>query len=283
MKQTGKQAFCEAVQQASNFIFVRQISHPEFHTWQHESGLSLDELAWIQPGYKPFVYFIDWDKRDANNKLIALDSAQSVKIYNFDFDKTDMLNLWGFSSEPEVLNKRLKRLNSAYASVHKPDWEKLQHNDGYQIVAMTMFKTDLHVAVDSTWVLYNEKDSTQMEYRYMHRIYKWNKKGEWVKVTQVTSDCRANCLFDSGGKLYIGGGRETQFIWDEKTDTHTLPVTYSFLASFNGKEWKVSKEEYGGYVVGLVYKNGKRYLATMYNEWGATRAPINQTKPTKGK
>ncbi|TAE07464.1 MAG: hypothetical protein EAZ95_18375 [Bacteroidetes bacterium] len=168
--------------------------------------------------------------------------------------------------------------------MHKPDWNKLQSNGHNRIVALTVFKTDLHVATDSTWAIYKNQDSTEIVvYRSMYTLYKWDKKGAWSKVSQLETDCQVRCLFESAGKLYMGGGKETEYVWDEKTETQTLPITYSFLASFNGKEWKVSKEEYGGYVVGLVYKNGKRYLATMYNEWGATRAPVNQTKPTKGK
>jgi hypothetical protein len=126
-----------------------------------------------------------------------------------------------------------------------------------------------------------------MVYHSLHVIYKWEKKGVWSKVSQLESNrcinciAQVTCLFESGGKLYLGGGTETERIWDEKNERDILPVTHSFLASYNGKEWKVSKEEYGGYVVGLVYKNGKRYLATMHNEWGATRAPINKQKDGK--
>jgi hypothetical protein len=281
MKQTGKQAFCEAVQQASNFIFVRQINHPEFHAWQHESGLSLDELAWIQPAYSPALTFIEWDRRDANGKLIVLDSVRTKKIYRFvfpnAFDKTKGLNIDGLSDTPEDLNTKLKELNPAYAKAHKPDWEKFRVT-GFHLKAMTMFKKDLYIAVDSMWIVYDKQDSTQYEYKNRYILYKWDKKNAWTKVSELDVAGDVHCLIEIDGKLYMGGGKDIGVMLDKEANGFLQYFTSSFLASFDGKEWTVSQEEYGGIVVGMMYIKGKRYLATLYNEWSFPPAPINQPK-----
>lgn len=267
MKQTGKQAFCEAVQQASNFIFVRQITHPEFHAWQHESGLSLDELAWIQPAYAPSVLFIEWDRRDANGHLISLDSLQSLKIYNLAYDQTDMLNAWGSLIGNNNLFDKFRKQYPKYADMVKPKWAEIEE----YVACFAVYKNELYVGCNQ-----NLYDTTTQVQTLQTFVMRWNKNGTWEKVWSATNQGNVQCFFESRGKLCAGGGYDKVGEW--KDEVWNFGTTHSLLVSFNGRAWKVSEVEYGGYILGLVYKNQKRYLAISYFPQQSKRAPINQPK-----
>lgn len=247
MKASGKQAFCEAVQKNSNFIFVRQIESPEFMAWQQASGLSVDELAWIQPGYMPTVYFTEWDKRDAKGNIIELDSVGCMAVYYYTADHTDMFHFsrifMGDREDPAVSFKKLK---PAYQG--KPDWSKL--NDA--VTAMTVYQNELYVATDSA----NYTDTQRAS------IMRWNKQNAtWDMVLKLDNRARVYCFFESKGRLHAGGKIETIAVYDQDGNTQKEGFTKSFItSSVKGKDWKTSNEDYGGAVFGLIYKNKKRYL-----------------------
>jgi hypothetical protein len=49
----GQEALVREVARTANNILVRDLTDPRFLTWAHGSGLSIDELAAIQPAYEP--------------------------------------------------------------------------------------------------------------------------------------------------------------------------------------------------------------------------------------
>ena len=53
MQQSGSENLARQIQRNQNFAFVRQISVDGVSEWANEHGFTLDELAWIQPGYPP--------------------------------------------------------------------------------------------------------------------------------------------------------------------------------------------------------------------------------------
>ncbi len=269
MLKSGKKAFCEAVQKNSNFIYIRAIESKEFHDWQKESGLTIDELAWIQPGYMPQVHIVDWDKRNAQGKLIELDSISTLKIYQWQYDNVDMFGMqmafFQTRYEPESLFKKVK---NRYQGT-KPNWNKLPSTS---TMAMDVYKGELYVAIDTMAYI---DDAKMMHESYVMR---WGKKNTWEKVLDLEGKSMPLCFFQSAGKLYVGGGKRVEGIYDEKTEIYKPAVNESFVASFNGKTWQVSKEEYGGYVFGLIYKNKKRYLVTAYNAIDSVRKPVNSPK-----
>ncbi|MFN6946950.1 MAG: T9SS type A sorting domain-containing protein [Cytophagaceae bacterium] len=62
--QSGNLAFAQQIQTENNNAFIREINvqFPAFGIWSESSGLSLDELAWIQPGYPPNYPWAPCDK-----------------------------------------------------------------------------------------------------------------------------------------------------------------------------------------------------------------------------
>jgi hypothetical protein len=53
MQQSGSEHLARRIQSIQNFAYVRQISVNGVSEWAYEHGFTLDELAWIQPGYPP--------------------------------------------------------------------------------------------------------------------------------------------------------------------------------------------------------------------------------------
>jgi len=250
MLKSGKQAFCEAVQKNSNNIYIRQIDNQEFNQWQAESGLSIDELAWIQPGYDPWVRLAYWKKMDNQNKPIFIDSLQATKIYNVNFDRTDMFGFYrifmGMHYDSLKLVKKSKSLKI------KPDFSKLNE----RVICAEMYQGELYVGTDSmSYTIENE----DYKYHYRRALYKWSKAGNWEKVMDMKDENTVYSLFVYGGKLFAGGGHS---IYDEKTYRYTH---YSYLASFDGKKWEEDTHEYEGYIFGLIYKNKRTYLGVVFN------------------
>lgn len=54
IKESRFQNLAKAINSKQKFAYIKNIKNEELLQWQKESGLSLDELAWIQPGYPYF-------------------------------------------------------------------------------------------------------------------------------------------------------------------------------------------------------------------------------------
>lgn len=53
LKETGFEYVSRKISAQTNLAYVRQMQYPELTAWAGAYGFSVDELAWIQPGYPP--------------------------------------------------------------------------------------------------------------------------------------------------------------------------------------------------------------------------------------
>ena len=53
IKETGNEAVSRMIAANTNLAYVREMRYPEIAIWAKENGFTIDELAWIQPGYPP--------------------------------------------------------------------------------------------------------------------------------------------------------------------------------------------------------------------------------------
>jgi hypothetical protein len=53
MQQSGYESLAQQIDKEQKFAYVHEIKTPGVAEWANENGFSLDELAWIQPGYPP--------------------------------------------------------------------------------------------------------------------------------------------------------------------------------------------------------------------------------------
>ncbi|MFM2191290.1 MAG: hypothetical protein RLZZ118_247 [Bacteroidota bacterium] len=51
MQQSGSEDLAQEINAKQRFAFVREIKNPKVIDWANENGFTVDELAWIQPGY----------------------------------------------------------------------------------------------------------------------------------------------------------------------------------------------------------------------------------------
>ena len=53
IKRSGQDELARKIARETNYAYVKEMKDPELIAWAETSGLTLDELAWIQPGYPP--------------------------------------------------------------------------------------------------------------------------------------------------------------------------------------------------------------------------------------
>ena len=164
---------------ASQLIaYVEEIKHPQLAAWQKNSGLTLFELALIQPTYGPPIPVcaaqspVEWQAVPSNGKLTQLfDGPDNEKLYGI--AKVDELGLrheilafstdtqkWGrvgTQIRGEVLNLAFYN-NHIYLSVFMPDadyphqlvmlngddWVKVAHFNG-NLKGMEVFQNKLYI------------------------------------------------------------------------------------------------------------------------------------------
>lgn len=51
IQQSGHEAIAQEINETQRFAYIKEINHPKLSAWADEFGFTLDELAWIQPGY----------------------------------------------------------------------------------------------------------------------------------------------------------------------------------------------------------------------------------------
>ncbi|MCU0445230.1 MAG: hypothetical protein MUE85_09960 [Microscillaceae bacterium] len=246
MLHSGKKNFCEAVQKTNNYIYIRQIENQEFSEWQQSSGLSLDELAWIQPAYSPVVKLVKWNPQTLHKTPVFLDSVSTARIYLPEYDHRDIFRLsrifWGTIVSLDEVKEIAKTL------IYQPNWDSIP-NDA--IKCAKVYREELYISFDSSSrVAISENDYQD---KYYSCVYKWSKSQKWELVLDLSYSVAKNTgdlphiysLFEYAGKLYAGGG-DTDF--------------NSYLAVLENEQWKEIKQNFGGYVFGIVYKNKQTYL-----------------------
>jgi hypothetical protein len=268
MLHSGKKEFCEAVQKTTNNIYIRQIANPSFNEWQQNSGLTLDELAWIQPGYTPAVKITKWNPKTLHQEPVFLDSLATAQIYLPEYDFRDMFNFGRIFLGAWLPETDLKRM--AKSLTIKPNWKTMPAG---RVVCAKVFRGELYISLDSTH--YTQLSETEYKDEQFSGLMKWSKAQRWEKVLDLshsardtTESMRIICsLFEYGGKLYAGGGY-----------VHYTPRTgttdRSYLAILENDEWQEVKQEFGGHIFGLIYKNKQIYLGIAYNSLNLMIEPM---------
>lgn len=82
MQQSGHDALARAIDANEKFAYVHEIKTPGVKQWADEFGFTVDELAWIQPGYPPTLPTEDMDGGldGTVNVMVADTGAQTIYV-----------------------------------------------------------------------------------------------------------------------------------------------------------------------------------------------------------
>jgi hypothetical protein len=254
MQKDGKTAFCKNVRENSNFIFVRNIKSDEFEKWQAESGLSLDELAWIQPGYMTRVEYTEWNNSRLAPNFLGLDTTNAQRlelIRNKDPYFNYFMNIFMFQSySKEIIEERtgLKNL----------DWTPFEgtndENELNLVASFTMYRNELYISYGK-FTNMATSDSTSIRKSHF-KILKWGENKKWEKVYEISNKGGIYCFFENGGKLYMGGGNSE---WTMEGKYYNK----SLLIAYDGKTFKDISPNYDRIISGLCKYKSKIYLETV--------------------
>jgi hypothetical protein len=263
MFKSGKKEFTEMVKEKANNIYIRQVDNQEFDNWQQASGMLLEELAWIQPGYMPAMKLAVFPQSLKEQKPIFIDSLAALQVYNFE-DSVVYTQEEEYGYFAKVFMGVPYNIERDFAKLHykgnTPQWAVFQDTNAvHRIVDVELYNQNVYVSVDSMY--YDEAKET---YHQISSVYQWTKKGKWKLIHQLINQSQLSDLFVYEGQLYMGGGNA---IYDEvKNRTYH----HSYLATWNGKKIQKIDIDFGGYIFGLKQKDGVTYLGAVRSvtqEW----------------
>ncbi len=88
MKESGFEKVAREISRENNLVFVRNISNNKAVDWMNWAGLTMEECAWIQPGYSPMTSFKNCGK-GVNGTITKLHSLGSELLVLGDFTRLD--------------------------------------------------------------------------------------------------------------------------------------------------------------------------------------------------
>lgn len=64
IQKSGYERFAAQIAKENNYAYIHEMTYPELPQWASKHGFTVDELAWIQPGYSPPLY--QWNEYGNN-------------------------------------------------------------------------------------------------------------------------------------------------------------------------------------------------------------------------
>jgi hypothetical protein len=90
VKASGHEAVSRMIAANTNLAYVKDMKYPELARWAADYGFSIDELAWIQPGYPPINHTQPLGKGvDGVVKELFADNDQNILYVGGSFLKAD--------------------------------------------------------------------------------------------------------------------------------------------------------------------------------------------------
>lgn len=221
IKASGNEPISRMIAANTNLAYVKQMQYPELLAWANQNGFSIDELAWIQPGYPPATIFDDLDKGVNGNVYdIEVDTATGTVYAGGAFTQASGINCnhvamfvngvsgWNWVTAGEGLNGTVNSLllhnNKLYAGgaftmsgnivtnniavydIATNQWQAMGSLDG-TVKTIALYNGDIYVGGDFTGA-----------------VAKWT-GNSWQAIAQGTIGGSVHVLEVWEGKLIIGG------------------------------------------------------------------------------
>jgi hypothetical protein len=179
--QDGQAELAARIQKENNYAYIRELPYPALQEWAQYNGLTIDELAWIQPGYQP-------QPREyagvGNNE-----GVEGVILTMLPTEEDDFLYMAGnFSAIDGVA------ANSIIAWDGQ-EWHTLGNGVEGTIYAMTRYNNELYLGGDFTLV-----DDPEYE-----NFAKWD-GSQWIGLQQGDMQGTILALHTYGWNQIMVGG-----------------------------------------------------------------------------
>lgn len=173
IKASGHEELSRYISASTNFAYLADMQYPELNKWAAASGLSHEELAWIQPGYSPAPNYIQPMLGGTNGvvKAMAINPASNEVFAAGDFSQLDGM--------PNAGN--VGKYGLGFAG---PFWAKLSNGLTGEVEAMVVHNGEVYAGgsnlhVNQLGVIYN--------------VVKWN-GSEWTPTAPVQAPEPENSL-----------------------------------------------------------------------------------------
>ena len=141
MKESGFENVAREISQENNLVYVRDITNPKAVHWMKTVGLSMEECAWIQPGYAPLTAF-----NTCGNGV----NGEVTELHSLD---TDLLVLGNFNRIDSSINAmgiaKWRKLGGQYF------WEDFSQGIDVEIINGSVFaRSQFNAAIEYNGTLW---------------------------------------------------------------------------------------------------------------------------------
>ncbi len=182
MRQSGYEALAKAIDAKQKFAYVHDIKIPGVKEWAQAHGFTIDELAWIQPGYPPAIDALDMNKGfDGNVNAIAIHASTGYIYAAGDFSQ---------STKGQQCNNIAVWI-SGFAGY---DWISVEDGVNGTVHALMVHNDKLYVGGEFTMA-----GSVSAAHIAVYDIY----LGQWQAMGSLDSTVRAFAVYNN--EVYAGG------------------------------------------------------------------------------
>jgi len=180
MKTSGNEDLSRSISDQFNLNYLAEMSGDALVDWANNSGFSLEELAWIQPGYPP------------NSHIEPLGGGANGVVYDIvrNSANEDVFIGGAFSAVGEATNcNNVAVYTNGFAG---PFWMNLGAGVNGTVYTMTLFDGDLYVGGS-----FSEAGGVAAS-----NVARWD-GASWVSIPGLNGEVRSLVVHD--GQVYAGG------------------------------------------------------------------------------
>lgn len=182
MQQSGYEALAKEIDAKQKFAYVHQIKVAGVNKWANEHGFTIDELAWIQPGYPPTIDAVDMKKGfDGPVNAIVVEPINGI-IYA----------AGSFTKATEGMNcNNIAAWISGFAGY---DWITLNNGVNGTVHALLIHNNKLYVGGEFT-----EADGITANHVAVYDLT----TNQWQSIGSLDSTVRVFAVYNN--EIYAGG------------------------------------------------------------------------------
>jgi hypothetical protein len=183
MQQSGAEQLARQIDAEQKFAFVHEIKVPGVKEWADENGFTIDELAWIQPGYPPAI--------DAEDMKKGLDGIVNVIVVE---ETNQIVYAAGSFSKAVTTGVTCNNIAAWISGFAGYDWIPVGNGVNGTVHAMLLHNNKLYVGGEFTMA-----DNMPAPHVAVYDI----QSGQWQAMGNLDSTVRAFAVYNN--EVYAGG------------------------------------------------------------------------------